>query len=58
MSHGDHFGSDEIGGRHLDWRLLRRYLALLTPWRRTALASLSLLPFIAAARLLQPWLLK
>ncbi len=58
MSHHDLPRGDEITGRHLDWTLLRRYLGLLRPWRGTALSALALLPFIAAARLVQPWLLK
>ncbi len=48
---------DEISGRHLDWQLFRRYLGLLSPWRGSALAALLLLPLVAGAKLVQPWLL-
>lgn len=47
---------DEISGRHFDWRLFRRYLGLLRPWRGSALFALLLLPLISAAKLAQPWL--
>ena len=53
MSH-----TDEVTGRHLDWRLLRRYLETLRPYRKSAWGSLGLLPLIAGAKLVQPWLLK
>jgi len=49
---------DEITGRHLDWRLFRRFLAAVRPYRRLAWGSLLLLPLSAAAKLVQPWLLK
>ena len=49
---------DEIGGRHLDWQLFRRYLALLRPWRGSAVLALLLLPLVSAAKLVQPWLVK
>jgi ATP-binding cassette, subfamily B, multidrug efflux pump len=49
---------DEISGRNLDWRLFRRYLGLLRPWRGTALAALLLLPLVSTAKLVQPWLVK
>jgi ATP-binding cassette, subfamily B, multidrug efflux pump len=48
---------DEITGRHLDWRLFKRFLVSVWPYRRTAWASLLLLPLTAAAKLVQPWLL-
>jgi len=48
---------DEITGRHLDWRLLLRFLDSVRPYRATAWASLLLLPLSAAAKLVQPWLL-
>ena len=48
---------DEITGRHLDWRLLRRFLDSVRPYRGAAWASLLLLPLSAAAKLVQPWLL-
>ncbi|AMV73850.1 ABC transporter ATP-binding protein [Desulfuromonas carbonis] len=47
---------DEISGRHFDWRLFRRYLGLMRPWRGSALFALLLLPLISAAKLAQPWL--
>lgn len=58
MKHGGEFASDELTGRHFDWRLFRRYLALLRPWRATALGALALLPLVAGAKLVQPWLVK
>jgi ATP-binding cassette subfamily B protein len=57
MRHGLTDG-DEIVGRHLDWRLYLRFLAALRPYRRAALGALGLLPLLAAAKLVQPWLLK
>jgi len=57
MRHG-HFDSDEISGRHLDWRLFRRFVGLVIPYRVPALFSLLLLPAIAASKLVQPYLLK
>ncbi len=56
-----HFGGiyeDEIVGKAYDRRLLGRFLAYLAPYRKLAVASLLLLPLIAAAKLAQPWLLK
>lgn len=56
-----HFGGiyeDEIVGKAYDRRLLGRFLAYLAPYRMLAVASLLLLPLIAAAKLAQPWLLK
>lgn len=56
MRHGM-VDSDEITGRHLDWQLFRRFLHSVHPYRLAAWASLLLLPLIAAAKLVQPWLL-
>lgn len=50
--------SDEIGGRHLDFQLFRRFLLAVHPYRRTALLSLTALPILALAKLVQPWLVK
>ncbi len=50
--------TDEIKGRHLDWRLFRRFLTLVVPYRRSAWGALLLLPLIAATKLVQPYLLK
>ncbi|HDR46857.1 MAG TPA: ABC transporter ATP-binding protein, partial [Geoalkalibacter subterraneus] len=59
MAHGPHFhDSDEITGRHLDWPLFRRFLGYLRPYRFSALAAFMLLPMVAGARLVQPYLLK
>jgi ATP-binding cassette subfamily B protein len=49
---------DEVSGRHLDWQLFRRFVAMVRPYWRQALASLALLPLIAAAKLVQPYLIK
>ncbi|MDO3378400.1 ABC transporter ATP-binding protein [Geoalkalibacter halelectricus] len=57
MPHGHHHDSDEITGRHLDWALLRRFLGYLLAYRGAALAALLLLPAVAAAKLVQPYLL-
>jgi ATP-binding cassette, subfamily B, multidrug efflux pump len=57
MPHGSHHDSDEISGRHLDWALLRRFVGYLLVYRGTALAGLLLLPAVAAAKLIQPYLL-
>jgi len=56
-----HFGGiyeDEIVGKAYDRKLLGRFLGYLAPYRRLAVASLLLLPLIAAAKLAQPWLIK
>ncbi len=50
--------SDEIAGRHLDWRLYLRFLGLLSPYRGRAVLALALLPLVAGAKLVQPYLLK
>lgn len=57
MPHGHHHDSDEITGRHLDWALLRRFVGYLLAYRGAALAALVLLPAVAAAKLIQPYLL-
>lgn len=57
MPHGHHHDSDEITGRHLDWALLRRFIGYLLVYRGPALAALLLLPAVAAAKLIQPYLL-
>lgn len=49
---------DEVGGRHFDLALLRRFVGLLRPYRRQAWAALALLPFLSLSKLLQPYLLK
>ncbi len=56
-----HFGGlyeDEIVGRMYDRRLMGRFFPYLRPYRRLLAAALTLLPFIAAAKLSQPWILK
>ena len=52
------FDMDEVTGRQLDWSLFRRFLGLVTPYRRNAAAAMLLLPMATAARLLQPYLVK
>ena len=54
----EHFASDEITGRHLDWQHFRRFLRYLRPNAGRALAAVLLLPAVAAARLVQPYLVK
>jgi len=49
---------DEIRGQYFDLRLLRRFLPLASPYRRSALWGLLLLPFISLIRTFQPLLLK
>ncbi len=51
------FDMDEVTGRSLDWALFRRFLHLVVPYRRNAIAAMVLLPLATAARLLQPYLL-
>ncbi len=56
-----HFGGiyeDEILGKAYDRRLLGRFLGYLRPYRWLVAWSLLLLPFITAAKLAQPWILK
>ena len=56
-----HFGGiyeDEILGKAYDRRLLGRFLGYLRPYRWLVAWSLLLLPFITAAKLTQPWILK
>ncbi len=48
---------DEVAGRHLDWQLFRRFVGMVRPYWRQALAALVLLPFIAASKLVQPYLI-
>ncbi|MEZ4600923.1 MAG: ABC transporter ATP-binding protein [Syntrophotaleaceae bacterium] len=52
------FDLDEMSGRHLDWTLFRRFLALLRPYRRAAMGALLLLPLVTVSRLVQPYLVK
>lgn len=49
---------DEISGRHLDLQLFQRFLVAVQPYRRSAWLSLGMLPFLALAKLVQPWLVK
>lgn len=49
---------DEISGRHLDLQLFKRFLLAVQPYRRSAWLSLAILPFLALAKLVQPWLVK
>ncbi|GAW68291.1 xenobiotic ABC transporter ATP-binding protein [Geoanaerobacter pelophilus] len=56
-----HFGGiyeDEIVGKMYDRRLMGRFFPYLLPYRRLIAAALILLPFVAAAKLVQPWILK
>ena len=56
-----HFGGiyeDEIVGKMYDRRLMRRFIRYVLPYRRMIVAALLLLPLIAAAKLVQPWILK
>ncbi|WP_026842213.1 ABC transporter ATP-binding protein [Citrifermentans bremense] len=56
-----HFGGiyeDEIVGKMYDRRLMGRFFPYLLPYRRLIAAALVLLPFVAAAKLVQPWILK
>jgi ATP-binding cassette subfamily B multidrug efflux pump len=55
---GGMFDLDEMSGRHLDWALFRRFLALIGPYRRAAAAALLLLPLVTVSRLVQPYLVK
>ncbi|TSK07382.1 MAG: ABC transporter ATP-binding protein [Geobacter sp.] len=56
-----HFGGiyeDEVVGKMYDRRLMGRFFAYILPYRRTLVTALALLPFIAATKLSQPWILK
>ncbi|KAF0220828.1 MAG: ATP-binding cassette subfamily B [Geobacteraceae bacterium] len=56
-----HFGGlyeDEIVGKAYDRRLMGRFFRYLRPYRWMVAGTLSLLPFIAASKLAQPYLLK
>ena len=57
-SHFHSENSDEISGRHLDLQLFKRFLLAVHPYRRTAWLSLGMLPILALAKLVQPWLVK
>ncbi|MCD6527839.1 MAG: ABC transporter ATP-binding protein [Desulfuromonas sp.] len=50
--------SDEVGGRHLDLRILQRFLPFIRPYWKKALASLLLLPLISLVRIVPPLLIK
>ena len=49
---------DEIRGRHLDMRMLKRFLPFVRPYRKMAVTSLVLLPFISLVRIVPPLLIK
>lgn len=56
-----HFGGlheDQIVGKAYDRVLMKRFLRYLYPYRFHVAGVLCLLPFLAAVRLAQPWLLK
>ena len=56
-----HFGGiyeDETVGKIYDRRLMRRFVGYVAPYRRLIVVALLLLPFIAASKLAQPWILK
>lgn len=56
-----HFGGiyeDEIVGKAYDRRLMARFIRHVLPYRRLAVGALFILPFLTAAKLAQPWLLK
>lgn len=56
-----HYGGlyeDEIVGKMYDRRMMGRFFPYLRPYRRLLVAALTILPFIAAAKLSQPWILK
>lgn len=50
--------SDEIHGRHLDSKILRRFLPFVRPYWKKALAGLLLLPLISVVRIVPPLLIK
>jgi ATP-binding cassette subfamily B multidrug efflux pump len=56
-----HFGGlheDDIAGKAYDRRLMRRFAGYLHPHRATILGVLLLLPLIAGAKLVQPYIVK
>jgi ATP-binding cassette subfamily B protein len=50
--------SDEIHGRHLDSKILRRFLPFVRPYWKKALGGLLLLPLISLVRIVPPLLIK
>lgn len=50
--------SDEIHGRYLDSKILRRFLPFVRPYWKKALAGLLLLPLISVVRIVPPLLIK
>ena len=50
--------SDEIGGRHLDGAILRRFLPRIRPYWKRGAVSLALLPLISLVRVISPLLIK
>lgn len=50
--------SDEIHGRHLDSKILRRFLPFVRPYWKKALGGLLLLPLISVVRIVPPLLIK
>lgn len=57
MHHGNTY-EDEIVGKAYDRKLLGRFVRYVLPYRWLVVTTLILLPLLAAARLVQPWLLK
>ncbi|MBU5611858.1 ABC transporter ATP-binding protein [Geomonas azotofigens] len=56
-----HFGGiyeDETVGKVYDRRLMGRFFAYVLPYRRMLVTALLVLPFIAATKLAQPWIIK
>lgn len=49
---------DQVAGRHLDWQLFRRFVAMVKPYGRQTVLALVLLPLVAGAKLAQPYLIK
>jgi ATP-binding cassette subfamily B protein len=58
MTHFVGMHEDEIVGKAYDRHLMKRFLGYLRPYRGIAFWSLVLLPFIAATKLAQPYILK
>ncbi|MDD2856552.1 MAG: ABC transporter ATP-binding protein [Desulfuromonadaceae bacterium] len=50
--------AEEIAGKVYDWALLKRFAGYVAPYRIPIITVLLILPFVAACRLAQPWIIK
>ena len=57
MHHGGIY-EEEIAGKAYDTAILRRFSRYVTPYRLSIAVVVLILPFVAACRLAQPWIIK